>query len=128
MAVKKNQRKFARYGVGSLGVSLHRVGLLSLFSRQIDVRAIDFNAAGVAFRHSRPLNPGQSVLMDLATDQHRVSGVVAMVRYVTRMENHFRCGVEFDFDANEHMRSSAVRDTLKNIETLLNEVVILTAE
>jgi len=128
MVMKRNRRKFARYGVGSLGVSLHRTGLLSLFSSQIDVRAIDFNTTGLAFRHSRPLSPGQPVLMDLVTDQHSVSRVVAVVRYITRMENHFRCGVEFDFDANEHMRSVAVRDTLKSIETLLNEVVILAAD
>ena len=128
MVMKRNRRKFARYGVGSLGVSLHRTGLLSLFSSRIDVRAIDFNTTGLAFRHSRPLSPGQPVLMDLVTDQHSVSYVVAVVRYITRMENHFRCGVEFDFDANEHMRSAAVRDTLKSIETLLNEVVILAAE
>ncbi|MCF6258010.1 MAG: PilZ domain-containing protein [Gammaproteobacteria bacterium] len=128
MLMRRNRRKFARYGVGSLGVSLHRAGLLSLFSSRIDVRAIDFNATGLAFRHSRPLNPGQPVLVDLMTDQHSVSGVVAVVRYVTRMENHFRCGVEFDFEANAHMRSVAVRDTLTKVETLLNEVVILTAE
>ncbi len=125
MVMKRNRRKFARYGVGSLGVSLHRTGLLSLFSGQIDVRAINFNTTGLAFRHSRPMSPGQPVLMDLVTDQHRVSRVVAVVRYITRMENHFRCGVEFDFDANEYMRSATVRDTLKEIETLLNEVVIL---
>jgi len=128
MGMKRNRRKFARYGVGSLGVSLHRTGLLGLFSNRIDVRAIDFNTTGLAFRHSRPLSPGQPVLMDLVTDQHSVSHVVAVVRYITRMENHFRCGVAFDFDANEHMRSAAVRDTLKNIETQLNEVVILAAE
>ncbi len=128
MVMKRNRRKFARYGVGSLGVSLYRTGLLSLFSSQINVRAIDFNTTGLAFRHSRPLSPGQPVLMDLVTDQHSVSRVVAVVRYITRMENHFRCGVEFDFDANEHMRSVAVRDTLKSIETLLNEVVILAAD
>jgi len=128
MVIKHNRRKFARYGVGSLGVSLYRTGLLSLFLGRIDVRAIDFNATGLAFRHSRPLSPGQPVLMDLITDQHRVFRVVAVARYITRMENHFRCGVEFDFDANEHMRSDVVKDTLKNIEKLLNEVVILAVE
>jgi len=128
MVIKHNRRKFARYGVGSLGVSLYRTGLLSLFLGRIDVRAIDFNATGLAFRHSRPLSPGQPVLMDLITGQHRVFRVVAVARYITRMENHFRCGVEFDFDANEHMRSDVVKDTLKNIEKLLNEVVILAAE
>jgi len=114
MVMKRNRRKFARYGVGSLGVSLHRTGLLSLFFSQIDVRAIDFNATGLAFRHSRPLSPEQLVLMDLVTGQHSVFRVVGVVRYVTRMENHFRCPVlNLYFDANEYMRSVAVRDTIK---------------
>lgn len=128
MVMGRNRRKFARYGVGSLGVSLHRTSLLGLFSAQVDVRAIDFNATGLAFRHSRLLSPGQPVLMDLVTEQHRISRIVAVVRYTTRMENHFRCGVEFDFEANEHMRSVAVKEALMSIETTLNEVVILAAE
>lgn len=128
MLMKRNRRKFARYGVGSLGVSLHRTGLLGLFSAQVDVRAIDFNATGLAFRHSRLLSPGQPVLMELVTERYRISRIVAVVRYTTRMENHFRCGVEFDFVANEHMRSATVKEALKSIETTLNEVVILAAE
>jgi len=128
MTINRNRRNFARYGVGSLSVSLRRASLLGLFSDLIDVRAIDFNVTGLAFRHSRLLSPGQPVLVELATEQHRVSRLVAVVRYTTRMENHFRCGVEFDFEANEHMRSDAVKKTLKDIETSLNEVVILAAD
>jgi len=51
--------------------------------------------------------------------------VVGIVRYTTRMENHYRCGVEFDFEANQHMRSPHIRDTLRSIENLLRKVVIL---
>jgi hypothetical protein len=125
---KRNRRKHARYGVGSLQVSLHRMGLLGLFADQVDVRPIDFNATGLAFRHSRLLSPGQPVVMELATEQHRLSQVVGIVRYTTRMKSHFRCGVEFDFEANGHMRSDTVKNTLRAIEQTLNEVVILAVE
>jgi len=126
--MKRNRRKHARYGVGSLRVSLHRMGLLGLFADQVDVRPIDFNATGLAFRHSRLLSPGQPVVMELATEQHGLSQVVGVVRYTTRMKNHFRCGVAFDFEANEHMSSDTVKDTLQSIEQTLKEVVILAAD
>lgn len=128
MAVNRNQRKFARYGVGSLSVSLHRMGLLGLFADPMNVRAIDFNATGLAFRHSHMLSPGQPVVLELATDQYHLSRVVGVVRYTTRMGSHFRCGVEFDFEANENMRSIEVKNILKNIEATLHEVMILAIE
>lgn len=128
MIPKKNRRKFARYGVASLHASLHRTRLLGLISDQVDVNPIDFNATGMAFRHSQLLSPGQPVVFDLVKDQHRIPSVVGIVRYTTRMENHYRCGVAFDFEANAHMRSPQIKSTLKAIEKLLNEVVILAPE
>lgn len=127
MKSKNNRRNVARYGVGSLRVSLQRTGLSSLFSGQVEVTPINFNSSGLAFRHSRLLSPGQPVVLELIKDQYRISSVIAIVRYTTQMENHYRCGVEFDFEANQHMRSPHVRDTLKSIEKVLREVVILAA-
>lgn len=128
MRPKHNRRKQARYGVGSLSAGLHRTVLFGLFSGQVDVTPIDFNATGLAFRHTRLLSPGQPVILGLKKGRLMASLVVGIVRYTTRMENHFRCGVEFDFEANEHMRSPQLKDTLKAIEKVLHEVVILAAE
>lgn len=128
MKPKNNRRKFARYGIASLQASLHRTRWLGFISDQVDVNPVDFNATGMAFRHPQLLSPGQPVVFELAKDQHRVSSVVGIVRYTTRMENHFRCGVEFDFEANEHMRSPQLKETLQAMEKLLNEVVILAGE
>jgi hypothetical protein len=79
----------------------------------------------MAFRHSQLLSPGQPVVFELSKDQHRASLVVGIVRYATRMENHYRYGVEFDFEASQHMRSPHIRETLKSIEKVLHEVIIL---
>lgn len=125
---KNNRRKLARYGVASLRASLHRTRLLGFVTDTIDVSPIDFNATGMAFRHSQLLSPGQPVVFELVKDQHRAVLVEGIVRDTTRMENHYRCGVEFDFDANDHMRSSEIKDTLKTIEELLYEVVNLAVE
>ena len=128
MGSKNNRRKIARYGVASLRVSLHRSRLLGFMTDTVDVNPIDFNATGMSFRHSQLLSPGQPVVFELVKDQHRAVLVVGVVRYTKRLDNHYRCGVEFDFEANDHMRSPQIKDTLKAIETLLNEVVILAAE
>lgn len=122
-----NRRKFARYGVASLRANLHGTRLLGLIANQVNVKPVDFNVKGMSFRHSQLLSPGQPVVFDFAKDQHRVLSVVGIVRYATRMENHFRCGVEFDFEANEHMRSQVTQSTLRDIEKLLHEVVNLSA-
>lgn len=128
MKSKNNRRRFARYGVGSLQANLHRSRMLGLVSDQVGITPVDFNASGLAFRHSQLLSPGQPVVFDLLKDQHSASSVVGIVRYTTRMENHFRYGVAFDFDANDHMRSPQMKDTLQTIEKLLNEVVILSED
>lgn len=128
MTLKRNRRKQARYGMGSLRVGLHRIGLLGLFTDLLDVRPVDFNTYGLAFRCTRMLSPGQPVVMDLETGEHRVVQVAGVVRDTTRMTNHFRCGVEFDFAANEHMRSEVVKDTIRQMEKSIKEVVILAAK
>ena len=128
MKQKKNRRKIARYGVASLRASLHRTRWMGFISDLVDVNPVDFNATGMAFRHSQLLSPGQPVVFELAKDQYRITSVIGIVRYTLRLENHYRCGVAFDFEANEHMRSPQTKDTLKAIEKLLHEVVILAAE
>ena len=128
MKLKNNRRKFARYGVASLQVNLHRTRWLGCISDQVNINPVDFNATGMAFRHSQLLSPGQPVVFELAKDQHRVSSVVGIVRYTTQLANHYRCGVEFDFEANDHMRSPQLKETLQAIERLLNEVVIMAGE
>lgn len=128
MKPKQNCRKIARYGIASLRASLHRTRWLGFISDQVDVSPVDFNATGMSFRYPQLLSPGQPVVFELMKDQHRVESVIGIVRYTTRMGNQYRCGVEFDFDANEHMRLPQIKVTLKAIEKLLHAVVILAAE
>jgi hypothetical protein len=128
MKLKNNRRKLARYGIGSLRARLFRTRLLGLISDQVDVTPIDFSTAGLGFRHSQLLVIGQPVVFELTKDQYTVKSVVGIVRHTARMKNHYRYGVEFDFEANEHMRSPQTKDTLKLIEKLLHEVVIITVK
>lgn len=96
-----------------------------MFGKRVEVVPIDFNALGMAFRCLRPPNPGDRLVCDFVKDHRRVANVVAVVREITRLANHCRCGVEFDFEANDHMRSPETRDSLKGIELLLRDVMIV---
>lgn len=121
----KNRRKHARYGVGSLQVWIHRRGVMTLFGRRVEVVPIDFNSTGMAFRCQRPWSPGELMVFDIAKDSHQVANVVGVVREVTRLTNHCRCGVEFDFQANGHMQAAETTSSLRHIEMLLKDVVVV---
>lgn len=128
MKLKNNRRKLARYGIGSLRARLVCTRLLGLISHQVDVTPVDFSTSGLGFRHSQLLIIGQPVVFELTKDKYTVKSIIGIVRHMTRMKNHYRYGVEFDFEANEHMRSPQTKDTLKMVEKLLHEVVIIAAK
>ena len=96
-----------------------------MFGKRVEVVPIDFSPLGMAFRCLRPPNPGDQLVCDFVKDHHRVANVVAVVREITRLANHCRCGIEFDFEANDHMRSPEIRESLKGIEILLRDVMIV---
>lgn len=122
---QRNRRKIPRYGIGSLRVWLHRPGFLGMFAGLMEVTPCDFSRMGLAFRHQRMLSPGQPVVLDLLKDGYRLTNIVTVVRCTTQMATHFRCGVEFDFEANDHLCRDDLEQTLRIIEGLLKDVVII---
>lgn len=121
----KNRRKHARYGVGSLRAWVHRRGVVALFDKRLEVVPVDFNSIGMAFRCCKPMTPGERIVCDFVKDRHRVANVVGVVREITRLANHCRCGIEFDFEANDHMQAPETKASLRVIETLLKDVVVV---
>ena len=121
----KNLRRVPRYGVGSLKAWIQKPGLLGMFENHVELSPIDFNQTGMAFRHDHLLIPGQSIALDLLKDDHKLASIVAVVRYTSQHANHYRSGVEFSFDANDHMGSPEVKQELIEIEKLLKKVTIL---
>lgn len=121
----RNRRKRPRHGVGSLQVWIRRPGLMGLYESRIELSPVDFTHTGMAFRCKQLLKPGDAIILDLKKDHHKLTDMVAIVRYATRMANHTRVGVEFDFSANERMRELQTDDVLKTMESLLKGVVII---
>jgi len=121
----RNRRKRPRHGVGSLQVWLRKPGFMGLYETRVELSPVDFTHTGMAFRCKQLLKPGDAVVLDLKKEKHKLTEMVAIVRYATRMSNHTRVGVEFDFSANEKMRLLQTDDVLKSIESLLKGVVIV---
>ena len=94
-----------------------------MFENHVELTPIDFNQTGMAFRHQHLLIPGQSVVLDLEKDNHSLTGVMATVCYTSQQANHYRSGVEFNFEANDYMRSPELKRTLVDIESVLKVVV-----
>ena len=107
-----DHRVVPRYGVSNLKTWIQKPGLLGLYDSHVELSAIDFNQTGMAFHHDHLLIPGQTVVLDLNKDECTLASVVAIVRYTSQHAGHFRSGVEFNFDANDHMGSMVVKQTL----------------
>jgi hypothetical protein len=121
----KNQRRAARYGVGSLRAWIQMPGLLGMFEKHVELTPIDFSQTGMAFRHNHLLIPGQTIVLDLVKDDHNLTSIAAVVRYTSQHANHYRSGVEFNFGVDGHKDTPELRQELIEIEALLKNVVIL---
>ncbi len=116
-----DHRVVPRYGVSNLKTWIQKPGLLGLYESHVELLPIDFNQTGMAFHHEHLLIPGQTVVLDLKKDGCKLGSVVAIVRYTSQDADHYRSGVEFNFDANDHMGSMEVKRTLNDIESSLIE-------
>ena len=119
-----NHRIVPRYGVGNLKTWIQKPGLLGLYESHVELLPIDFNQTGMAFHHEHLLIPGQTVVLDLKKDGCKLASIVAIVRYTSQHADHYRSGVEFNFDANDHMGSMEVKRTLNDIESSLIETPV----
>jgi hypothetical protein len=115
----KNLRRVPRYGVGSLKAWIQKPGLLGMFENHVELSPIDFNQTGMAFHHDHLLIPGQSIMLDLVKDDYKLASVAAVVRYTSQHANHYRSGVEFNFDVDDRMSKPELKQELIEMEALL---------
>ena len=123
----KNLRSVPRYGVGSLRAWIQKPGLLGLNEKPDELTPLDFNQTGMAFNHAHLLIPGQSVVLDLVKDGHKVTSIAAVVRYTSQQSNHYRSGVKFNFD-DDQMSTPEFKEELIEIEDLLKEAGVNSKE
>lgn len=122
MDKQDDARRTVRYTHGNLFVVAQRPGFWSLISKPRRVDWMDFNRLGMAFECDAKFKAGAPLMLHLDirdTEHVTASNIVASIRNVGRRSRRYRYGVEFDFLANDHMNSAAVRESLAEIERIL---------
>ena len=126
--MQQEQRKKPRYDNSaheSLAVRVRRTrGILRSIRGPLDATCRDFNCYGMRYESSDRQLVGEQVLLDLALGDRHITDIVALVCNALETEpGQFRHGVLFDFRANEHMRSDAVKSAIEWIEEALRDML-----
>ncbi len=70
----------------------------------------------------REFEIGETLVFSIKKGKEKLSGIIGILKNIAPVKKkQFRCGVVFDFSANEYMYSDEVEKTLANIENSLNK-------
>lgn len=122
---QNSRRKAVRYVCGNLFVTVKRHSFINVFQRPHIVNWMDFSQQGMAFVSDHRYKTGCELLIELSIDnpnKKSLSAVVGTVINTQEDSGNYRCGVKFNFDANDYMKSDGVKQSLKNIEFWLRNM------
>ena len=109
----------------NLSVSVkHSGGVLGMFSRPKIATWMDFNRNGMGFESEDRHRIGEHLLLNLSLEDKDVTNIVAVVCNARPSQSgQYRHGVCFDFQANGHMRSKSLENTIVDIEATLKNIL-----
>ncbi|MCF6149968.1 MAG: hypothetical protein E3K37_15045 [Candidatus Kuenenia sp.] len=121
------RRKSVRYSRGNLCVVVKRTGISGFVQKPHIVNWMDFSLYGMSFVSDLKFYLGDKLCIVLAIDdakQEAVGDIIGIVKNTKRVQNgQYRYGVEFDFEANDYMRTDDVRNGLLTIEESLKNII-----
>lgn len=130
--IPPSRRKKNRYAHGNLRVTVLQARIAGLWHQEQAVTWMDFNSLGMAFAtNEHHFRIGARLRLNLSIDDEQsvaVQNIIAVVRNINANRYNCRYGVEFDFEANEHMRSRQVQQQLENIEQILEAIFLRLAD
>lgn len=116
----KNRRKHPRYWMSGLISMAKKSHVISNpFQKPFEAMAVDFNQYGLAFLTEHKLAVGDEVVMTIGQGHELLESVVGFICSVIEEDGDYRVGVQFDFDANKHMKSVKTMATIIKIELIL---------
>lgn len=99
---------------------------LTIFTRHSGIRGkllqpdgitvLDFSRFGLAFESTHKYKVGEELSFEISEHNNQVDDVIGFVTYLEALEKGYRCGIQFDFSANAHMRSVEVEEALTQME------------
>ena len=122
---ENSRRKSVRYAHGNMFVTVRRHSFIKVFQKPHIVNWMDFNQHGMAFVSDHRYKTGSELLIELSIDDSNkksLSGIVGVVTNIKEDAGNYRCGIKFNFDANDYMKSDVVRQSLQSIEYWLKDV------
>lgn len=99
-----------------LTVFARHPGLMGKLHQPDGIKVLDFSRYGLAFESDHKYKTGEELTFEITEHSNQVEGVVGFVTHAEVHEKKFRCGIQFDFSANDHMRSTQLEQDLTNIE------------
>jgi len=113
------RRKIPRIQPGNLKVSVKYRGLLTKIKHSGSVKILDYNRFGLAFESDHNYRIGDELLFTITYKETQLINLVGFICNSESVNETIRCGVQFDFSANKHMRSVTTEQTLIALETAL---------
>ena len=105
---ENSRRKSVRYAHGNMFVTVRRHSFIKVFQKPHIVNWMDFNQHGMAFVSDHRYKTGSELLIELSIDDSNkksLSGIVGVVTNIKEDAGNYRCGIKFNFDANDYMKS-----------------------
>ena len=94
-----------------------------LFGQWIDVEPCDYSKQGMGIEAEYEFKPEQSITLSITLKMEmgdiHIDKVAGTVKNKINAQPHPRYGIEFDYNANRHMKSLETRSQLGRIEGIL---------
>jgi len=114
------RRKIPRLQPSNLSVSVKYRGLLSKMKRSGTVKTLDYNRFGLAFEADHNYRIGDELLFTITYKETQIINIVGFICNSESTNDSTRFGIQFDFSANKHMRSTSTEQTLIALETAIS--------
>lgn len=112
----KERRSRQRFGVQGLSVVLQPVRFLGFRKKAFAVEAYNFSLGGLAFSSPYKLKLGQSVLIELCNQDHRLQAIPALILRMETQDKVHRYAVKFNLGRLSDNARKAAYAALQHIE------------
>ena len=106
----------------ALSVIARHPGFFGKLHQPDGIKVLDFSRFGLAFESDHKYKAGEELTFEISEHSNQIEGVIGFVTHAEVHEKKYRCGIQFDFSANAHMRSKQLEQDLTEIEINLSNL------
>ncbi len=100
----------------ALTIFTRHPGLRGKLLQPDGIKVLDFSRFGLAFESTHKYKVGEELSFEISEHSNQVNDVIGFVTHLETLEKSYRCGIQFDFSANAHMRSVELEEALTQME------------